>query len=62
MSLLPTNSIGVHLNIYHGASLSIEVDVDTQGVLKLHQRAPGHPQTQMGWTIEPGAIYWRPEN
>src|SRR5690606_17387386 len=50
----PLDFYGV--NIYHGAAITTPVDKE-HGIM-VNNRTPGYPQTQMGWTVDPEALYW----
>lgn len=54
----PLDFYGV--NIYHGIPVTFPVDFDREGHLVNAARTPGHPETLMGWTVDPAALYWGP--
>lgn len=54
----PLDFYGV--NIYHGIPVTFPVAHDREGHIITSTRAAGHPETLMGWTIDPAALYWGP--
>lgn len=54
----PLDFYGV--NIYHGIPITFSVDVDGGEPVAAPSRQPGHPETLMGWTVDPDALYWGP--
>lgn len=54
----PLDFYGV--NIYHGAPVTVPVTVDSHAHASRPPRPAGYPQTLMGWTVDPEALYWGP--
>ena len=54
----PLDFYGV--NIYHGVPVTFPVRFDRAGRPVQARRVPGHPETLMGWTVDPRALYWGP--
>lgn len=55
----PIDFYGV--NIYHGAPVTVPVTVDEHAHAAPGRRLAGYPQTLMGWTVDPQALYWGPK-
>lgn len=54
----PLDFYGV--NIYHGIPVTYPLERDDGGDHVTVHRVPGHPETLMGWTVDPRALYWGP--
>jgi beta-glucosidase len=54
----PLDFYGV--NIYHGIPITFPVASADGEKITAPTRAPGYPETLMGWTVDPQALYWGP--
>ena len=54
----PLDFYGV--NIYHGVPITFPVAAAEGQSITAPTRVPGYPETLMGWTVDPQALYWGP--
>jgi beta-glucosidase len=54
----PIDFYGV--NIYHGIPITFPVAATAGRKVTAPARAAGYPETPMGWTVDPEALYWGP--
>ena len=54
----PIDFYGV--NIYHGNPVTFPINCDGK-LMPPRNRTPGHPETLMGWSVDPEALYWGPK-
>jgi beta-glucosidase len=60
MDLISTPLDFYGVNIYHGIPITFPVTASAGQTITAPKRAPGYPETLMGWTVDPQALYWGP--